>query len=235
MKQLLEYFATPELTERQERDYTVLRFAFLKADEATANKRRYPLSVLSKAIEEAQRDVRRGAIFGSSSHKPQLELDDVSHVITALEMADKMAICEAKILSTQRGKNLQIILRHGRLGVSARGTGSVKLEKGEEIVQDDYRILGVDFTTSPASGMTAGAESIVESVGAAVVFNSAEILDEEKILDKKFQLARSAGYKGDWETFCLYERNKDVIGIFNFASKCGFKGSFEGFLKSRRK
>ena len=234
MKQLLEYFATPELTERQERNYTVLRFAFLKADEATANKRKYPFSVLSRAIEEAQKDVQRGAVFGSSSHKPQLELDDVSHVIQSLEMAGKLAVCEAKVLPTQKGKNLQIILKHGRLGVSARCTGSVKLEQGTEVVQNDYKLLGVDFCTSPASGMTAGAENILESVGAAAVFNSAEILNEERVLDRKYWLAKKAGYKGDLEEFVLYERNKHLLPIYQFARRCGYKGSFEEFCRLRR-
>ena len=234
MKELKEYLAAPELTELREKDYTVLRFAFLEADATTANRRRYPLKVLSRAIEEAQNDVQRGAVFGSSSHKPQLELDDVSHVIQSLEMAGHLAVCEAKVLPTQKGKNLQIILRHGRLGVSARGTGSVKAEKGEEIVQDDYRLLGVDFCTSPASGMTAGAENIVESVGAAAVFSSAEILNEEKILDRKFWLAQKAGYRQDFATFRLLEENKDLLGLFSFAQKCGYKDTFENFVKSRR-
>jgi len=234
MKELLEYLPAAELTERREKDFTILKFPFLEADRPTANKRRYPFSVLSRAIEEAQKDVQRGAVFGSSSHKPQLELDDVSHVIQSLEMAGKLAVCEAKVLPTQKGKNLQIILKHGRLGVSARGTGSVKVEKDEEIVQDDYRLLGVDFCTSPASGMMVGKENITESVGTAVIYPSAEVLNEERVLNRKFQLAVSAGYKGDWEEFVLYERNKGLLELFAFARRCGYRRSFEEFVKSRR-
>jgi len=92
----------------------------------------------------------------------------------------------------------------------------------------------VDFCTSPASGMTAGAEHIVESVGAAAVFNSAEILNEERVLDRKYWLAKKAGYKGDLEEFVLYERNKHLLPIYQFARRCGYKGSFEEFCRLRR-
>jgi hypothetical protein len=235
MKELFEYTSAAEIEERREKDYIVLRFSFLEADKQTLNKRRYSFSVLSKAIEEAQADIARGAVFGSSAHRPQLELDDVSHVIQKLEMQGKLAVAEVKVLPTQRGKNLQVILKHGRLGVSARGVGSVKVENGEQIVGPDYKILGVDFVTAPASGMMAGQENIIESAGAEAVFSSARILDQEKVLMRKYDLAISAGYKGDWTQFRLMEENKDLLDLFNFARRCGFKGTFEDFVRSRRR
>jgi hypothetical protein len=211
-----------------------LRFAFLEADKATLNKRFYPKAVLSKAIREVQSQIAKGAVFGSSTHRNRLELDDVSHLIQKLELEGNLAVCEAKILPTSRGRNLQVILKHGRLGVSARGAGSVKQEGDQEVVQDDYEIKGVDFCTSPASGMLAGKENILESVGAAVMYPSAGILDEEQILDRKFYYAQKADYKGSWEQFCLIERNKDLLDLFDFACRCDYKGSFADFVKSRR-
>lgn len=236
MKELLEYLPAAKLTERQEKDIVTLRFPFLEADKPTGNRRRYPFSVLSAAIQAVQNDVTRGAVFGSSAHKNHLDLNDVSHIIERLEMIGNMAYCQARILPTSRGKNLQIILRHGKLGVSARGSGTVKMENGEEVVEPGYKLLGVDFVTSPATGMTTGQKDIVESTGASVVYSSAKILTEEKILEQKFYLARLAGYRGDWEDFELLEKNKDLIPLFDFAVKtCAFKGTFEDFCKTRRK
>jgi len=234
MKELLEFTPTAEVTERQERDYVVLRFPFLEANKPTSNKRLYPKAVLSKAIQEAQPQIQRSAMFGSSAHRTQMELDDVSHLIQKLEMEGVLAIAEAKVLPTTKGKNLQVILKHGKLGVSARGVGTVKLEKEVEIVQPDYRILGVDFVTSPASGMMAGAENIVESARAEFVYPSQAFLSEEQILERKFHLAQLAGYKGDWEEFCLMESNKALIPLFDMAIRSGFKGSFPDFVRLRR-
>jgi hypothetical protein len=235
MKELLEFLSAPEVKERQEKDYTVLRFPFLEADKATSNNRVYPKSVLSKALQDVQSQVARGAVFGSSSHRTNLELDDVSHLIQKLEMEGALAICEAKILPTTKGKNLQVILKYGRLGVSARGVGSVKMEKDQEVVQPDYRILGVDFVTNPASGMMAGKENILESVGQAFIYPSQAFLSEEQILNEKFFLAQSAGFKGDFEQFKLFEENKDLLDLFSFATKSGYKGTFEDFTKLKRR
>lgn len=234
MKELLEFLSAPEVKERQEKDFTILRFPFLEADKPTANRRTYPKAVLAKAIRELQTQLAKGAVFGSSAHRSHLELDDVSHIIQKLEMEGNLAIAEVKVLPTSKGKNLQVILRHGRLGVSARGAGTVKAEGDREVVLDDYQILGVDFCTSPASGMLAGKENIMEEGGVRSVYPSAGILNEEQILDQKYYLAQKADYQGTWEAFCIYERNKDILDLFHLASKSGYPGSFSDFVKLRR-
>jgi hypothetical protein len=235
MKQLVEVLASAEVTERREKDYAVLRFPFLEVDKATANRRLYPREVMRRAISEAQPLINKGSLFGSSAHRTSMELDDVSHVIQKLSLEGSLAICEAKVLPTTKGKNLQVILKHGRLGVSARGVGTVKVEKEVEVVQPDYRLLGLDFVVGPASGMYVGAEHLTEQVGASQLYPSAGILTEDQVLAAKFYLAQKAGYRGDWETFRVLEENKDKIDLFHFAVRSGYKGTFSDFIKGRRK
>jgi hypothetical protein len=80
-------------------------------------------------------------------------LNRVSHIITGLQLGeDNVVIGEAEILDTERGKNLMAMLKAGcSVGVSSRGYGSTKPnDKGEEIVQEDYRLVTYDFVAEPA-------------------------------------------------------------------------------------
>jgi len=57
-----------------------------------------------------------------------MSVNDVSHRLLSVQMQEKNAIAEAAILNTDRGKNLQEILKGGgSVGVSMRGTGTTRL------------------------------------------------------------------------------------------------------------
>jgi len=69
-------------------------------------------------------------------------------------------------LQTPAGKLLESLIRSGvKLGISSRGTGSVKEDKDESanIVQDDYNLITFDIVADPS---TPGAwpEMVKESV-----------------------------------------------------------------------
>jgi hypothetical protein len=238
-----------EIEERKERDYVILRFPFMVADKLNRNGRVYPKAVVEKVVTEAQKKIREGlSIYGSPGHPAgHLELDNISHRLLGVEMVGEKAYASAQVMPTTKGKNLMVILGHGgSLGVSSRGFGSVVKEprggKEVEVVQDDYDLAGVDFVSSPSAELYAGQKDMVEMLNEELrqglrgdVFPSAGLLNEQQILNQKYYLAQSAGFKGSWEQFQLYEKNKDLLPLFEFARSCDYKGTFEDFCKLRRK
>lgn len=87
-----------------------------------------------------------------TGNSPGTELNRASHIITNLEVRDGIVVGEAQILDTERGRNLKAILEAGaKVGISSRGHGSVRMnERGEDVVQDDYRLVTFDFVADPA-------------------------------------------------------------------------------------
>jgi len=194
----MELNETFELTEKfrveEKGDSIRVRFPLMAADSENLNKRTYPLQVLADAVKDLKaRVTRRLATYAANQHKDDgMEVDDVSAVLEDVEMSDRMVIAKAKILPTQRGKNIMAILKAGGvLGVSAKGRGEVKEGK----VQPGYRLDGFDFTLSPSFRSFVGPNSILESVSIMV-----DDLDEE-IIKKRFEKAWDAGYRGSFEAY----------------------------------
>ena len=57
-----------------------------------------------------------------------------------------------KILDTPSGKVLQSLVNAGcKLGISSRGMGSVKEERGKTIVEDDFTLICFDIVSDPST------------------------------------------------------------------------------------
>ncbi|MEN6559265.1 MAG: hypothetical protein ABFD52_00635 [Acidobacteriota bacterium] len=210
---------------------------FLEADKQTANHRLYPLSVLSAAVEGLKKRLSKATGYGSTSHKDRLEVPDVSHIIEDVKMKGKTAVATLKILPTEKGHDLQVILKNGgRIGVSARGRGEVRVAEGQEIVNQGYSMEGLDFVLSPASGMYAGMEMVCESAPIEDRKETAMKLTEEE-LDRKYAEALFAGTKlsrediremnEDHESMELLTKARDEYGK---ALAAGCKLTFEEYL-----
>lgn len=134
-----------------------------QAGDINNNKRRYRRELLQREINRLQPQIEKGAVYGATYHPRtgEAEIDDVSHVWEKVWM-DKDGACygEAKILPTQRGKNAQILIKHGgRIGLSSRGFGTTT-QKTETIggktvsfndVNDDYQLASPgDFVLTPS-------------------------------------------------------------------------------------
>jgi len=132
-----------------------VRGEFGRADLATENKRVYPRKLWEREFTRLEQSLSKRQVFGELDHPTdgRTSLNRVSHVITNLTLDDNnVVVGEAEILDTERGKNLMAMLKAGcRVGVSSRGYGSTKPnDKGEEIVQEDYRLVTYDFVAEPA-------------------------------------------------------------------------------------
>lgn len=133
-----------------------VRGEFARADLPTENRRVYQRSLWEREIGRLTKNVGDRKVLGELDHPAdgRTQLSRVSHILTGLELDPDSGVVvgEAEILDTDRGKNLAALLKSGaRIGVSSRGYGSTKSnEKGEDIVQDDYRLLTFDFVADPA-------------------------------------------------------------------------------------
>lgn len=156
MKEFRELIEAKELKilgEKKTKDGDVMNVSvpWIQADKKNQNKRIYPKSLLQREIARVQASVKKGAFLGTGDH-PAHGLADIataSHIVTALSLDEKgQGWAEFRILPTNRGKNIQTLIRNGAtLGVSCRGFGNI----GQDgTVLDDYKLVGVDIVTSPS-------------------------------------------------------------------------------------
>jgi hypothetical protein len=132
-----------------------VRGEFARADLPTENRRVYGRGLWEREIGRMNKSVSERKVMGELDHPAdgRTQLSRVSHIITGLELGqDGLVVGEAEILDTDRGRNLKALLQSGaRIGVSSRGYGSVKSDdKGNDVVQEDYRLLTFDFVADPA-------------------------------------------------------------------------------------
>jgi len=143
-----------QLVEGQHEGKTIVRGEFAKCGIATENKRVYPGKLWEREFNRLRKTMSAGSLFGESDHPSdgRTQLSRVSHKITNLEIKDGVVVGEAEIMDTARGRDLKAILASGgKIGISSRGLGSVRTnERGEDIVQDDYRLVTFDFVADPA-------------------------------------------------------------------------------------
>lgn len=130
---------------------------FAKCGVATENKRVYPEAVWNKEIGRLNKALGDRRVFGEMDHPSdgRTSLNRVSHIVTNLKITKSGLVeGEAEILPTESGKNLSALLASGcKVGVSSRGYGSTKSnDKGEEVVQPDYKLVTFDFVAEPADG-----------------------------------------------------------------------------------
>lgn len=135
-------------------DRVKLRGEFAKCGVATENKRIYPKPVWEKEIKRLGKALKERRVFGEVDHPSdgQTKLARVSHIVTDLSVKDGIVIGEAEIMPTEAGKNLLALLKANvPVGVSSRGFGSVKTnESGQDVVQEDYKLVTFDFVADPA-------------------------------------------------------------------------------------
>jgi hypothetical protein len=133
-----------------------VRGHFGNYDEATANKRLYPKPLWEREITKLDKAMVERQMYGELDHPSdgRTMLNRVSHLVTKLWLDHGKVMGEAEILDTDAGRNLQALLQAGcKVGVSSRGYGSTKPnEKGEDVVQEDYKLVTFDFVAEPAAG-----------------------------------------------------------------------------------
>jgi len=128
---------------------------FMQAEGKNRNGRVYPKAVMEKAVDKyTTEQVNTGRAVGELNHPdgPTINLDKVSHRITALEWNGNNVIGKAQILETPMGQIVKGLLDGGcQVGVSSRGMGSLEQREGVNYVKDDFMLSTVDIVQDPSA------------------------------------------------------------------------------------
>ena len=147
------------LTEKEQRlvdegEEVYLAGVMQRADSLNGNGRVYPRGILEREIENYQKIVREGRAVGELDHPDSsvVELKNVSHLVTQIDMKGSDVIGKIRILETGPGKTVKELLRGGvKLGISSRGLGSTKEENGKTVVEDDFQLICFDLVSEPST------------------------------------------------------------------------------------
>lgn len=139
----------------------IYRGVLARANYANKNKRIYPYGIMESAIKRIDKVVKDRGFIGSCDHPldPAVKVRDISHVVTDIKLLeDGTVIGELEpILGTPNGDHLKALMKARiKLGVSTRGTGTVKPYKGplgEGLVEvnSDFNLLAVDVVYNPSN------------------------------------------------------------------------------------
>jgi hypothetical protein len=129
---------------------------FLVAEKKNRNGRLYEFNTMKKEVHRYTEDyINKNRAFGELGHPdtPSINLDRVSHMITALREEGTQWIGKAKILDTPMGNIARSLIEGGaQLGVSSRGMGSLKNVNGVNVVQNDfYLATAADIVADPSA------------------------------------------------------------------------------------
>lgn len=142
----------------------VLYAVLQKYDTPNKNGRIYPETVLKREVDKYQNVIGKGSALNELNHPSSslIDLDRVSHVITETWWDGKTLMGKIKLLTSPGWKKMGIVSTKGdqaamllmngvTLGISSRGVGSLKSEKGQNIVQEDFELVCFDLVSSPST------------------------------------------------------------------------------------
>jgi hypothetical protein len=142
----------------------VLYAVLQKFDTPNKNGRIYPERLLKREVEKYQNVIGKGSALNELNHPSSslIDLDRVSHVITETWWDGKILMGKIKLLlspgwkksgivSTKGDQAAMLLMNGVTLGISSRGVGSLKSEKGQNIVQEDFELVCFDLVSSPST------------------------------------------------------------------------------------
>lgn len=195
MQKLYEIMPTEGmvLLESNDKNYIgTLRFPFVVGDVENRNKRIYSSSLLQREIGKINERLKTSKIAGMLEHNKldgKQQLDRVSHVFTKFEWDEKKhtGFAQAKILNTNKGRDLKVLLKTTDLGASLTGHGTVGVDGN---ICDDFKLNSVDLVSNPSFGdaTKVSGEHLIESLNS--------LIEKDQSLKKAFliQEQRAAGY-----------------------------------------
>ena len=172
---LTEYYALCDggvcqdlLTEQEKRDMAAGNKFYMtgvmqRANARNGNGRIYRKNTLQREIENYHKLVKERRALGELDHPDDsvINLRNASHLVTDVWWDGDDVMGKVLVLDTPAGKVLQELAKAGvTLGISSRGLGSVKEERGDTIVEDDFQLICFDFVSEPS---TTGAFMMKES------------------------------------------------------------------------
>jgi hypothetical protein len=149
-----------------DKDYYI-KGIFMQAEQKNRNGRIYPKEILANEVKKYTKNyIKSNRAFGELGHPdgPVVNLERVSHMIKELKEDGDNWVGKAKVLDTPYGKIVKNLIDEGaKLGVSSRGMGTLKQQKGTNIVQDDFYLATAADIVADPSAPDAFVEGIMES------------------------------------------------------------------------
>ena len=143
-----------------------IRGPFLTAEIKNRNNRIYPYSILEREVKRYALDkIISNRAVGELDHSnvPGITLDRVSHIIEELTMVGNDGMGVARVLDTACGRMVKVFIDENfKFGVSTKGVGSITETARGNIVNEDFKLLGVDIVSDP-SAPSAYVEGILEN------------------------------------------------------------------------
>ena len=175
-----------EQKDNGKKDYKI-KGIFMQADMKNRNGRVYPMETLEREVQRYNKKyIQENRAYGELGHPdgPTVNLERVSHMITALYPDGKNFIGEAKILSTPMGNIVKNLMDEGaKLGVSSRGMGSLSQKNGANYAgKDFYLATAADIVADP-SAPNAFVEGIME--GKEWVWDNGTLIESELVRMKE--------------------------------------------------
>jgi hypothetical protein len=127
-----------------------------RANSKNQNGRIYSKDVLYREVQNyINQYVKIGNAYGELDHpdSPVVSLKNASHVIKELWWDGDNLMGKVELLNTPSGNIVKEIIIGGHtIGISSRGTGSVR-QVGENtlMVQDDFELVCWDFVSNPST------------------------------------------------------------------------------------
>ncbi|EMR6007010.1 hypothetical protein WJW27_003760 [Escherichia coli] len=160
-----------------------LRGIAIQADQRNLNERIYPLSEITRAVNNMNQRLAKGeSILVECDHPETLtiNLDRVAAMITKVWMEGANGMAEIKLLDTAHGQNIRKMLEAGvKLGVSSRGSGNVDYNG----IVSDFEIITIDIVAQPSAPEaypTAVFESLMSKYGSPCK-SSKKITESKKV------------------------------------------------------
>lgn len=167
-----------EATGKKEKNYYI-EGIFSTPNQKNRNGRIYPLSLWEREVAKYQEEIKNNSMntLGEWEHPARTTVDPLEAVIKIVElkMEDGLVKGKAKILNnnSQKTNQLKALIDEGyKIGVSSRGTGSVK---GEYV--ENFNLTTYDAVSSP-SDYNANLQGLCESLESSVILETSEIKED---------------------------------------------------------
>jgi hypothetical protein len=125
-----------------------------KAGTKNGNGRVYKKETLDREVNNYQKAIRERRSLGELDHPDDsvVNLKNSSHLAVKMWWQGDSVMGKFEVLDTPSGKVLkELVKANVKLGISSRGLGSVKKEKGETIVEDDFQLICFDMVSEPST------------------------------------------------------------------------------------
>jgi hypothetical protein len=179
------------------------------------NGRVYTKEILERENNRYQEYIKMGTSLGELNHPESSIIDGerVSHRIVEtwwegktlmgkLEIDTTPGYHKMGIISSVGDKVVNMIRKGWTVGISSRGVGSLKVEGGKNVVQDDFELICWDIVTSPS---TPGS------------WISAEVIDLKPFIESKMMGTNSNIHSSGINTpgVLMNENEKNIIDGLN--------------------